>query len=148
MSDSLWPCGLQHARLPCSSLSPNMLSHSVLSRLCNPMDCSPPGSSVHRILQVRILEWVVMPSFRWSSQPRDRTQVSCIAGRSQLSHLSHQGKPRVCPHSCPLLVMRQKMRCLDCHPSLFTCYLHWLIQNLSHQNPWSQYYGDFSEGSL
>ena len=92
--------------------------------LCNPMDCRPPGSSVHRILQVRILEWVAMPSSRGSSQPRDRTQVSCIAGRSQLSHMSHQGKPRVCPNSCPLLVMRQKMRCLDCHPSLFTCYLH------------------------
>ena len=39
--------------------------------LCDPMDCSPPGSSVHRILQVRILEWVVMPSSRRPSQPRD-----------------------------------------------------------------------------
>ena len=49
--------------------------------LCNPMDCSLPGSSVHRILQARILEWVVVPFSRRSSQPRDRTQVSCIAGR-------------------------------------------------------------------
>ena len=52
--------------------------------LCNPMDCSPPGSSVHGILQVRILEWVAMPSSRRSSQPRDRTQmshVSCIGSR-------------------------------------------------------------------
>ena len=51
--------------------------------LCNPMNCSPPGSSVHGILQVRILEWVVMPSSRGSSQSRDRTHVfysSCIAG--------------------------------------------------------------------
>ena len=47
--------------------------------LCNPMDCSLPGSSVHRILQARILEWVAMPSSRGSSSPRDRTQVSCIA---------------------------------------------------------------------
>ena len=47
--------------------------------LCNPMDCSPPGSSVHRILQARILEWVAMPSSGGSSQPRDRTQVSHIA---------------------------------------------------------------------
>ena len=37
--------------------------------LCNPMDCSPPGSSVHGILQARILEWVAMPSSRGSSQP-------------------------------------------------------------------------------
>ena len=48
--------------------------------LCNPMDCSPPGSSVHGIIQER-LEWVAMPSSRASSQPRDRTQVSCLAGR-------------------------------------------------------------------
>ena len=45
------------------------------------MHCSPPGSSVHGILQTRILEWVAMPSSRGSSQPRDWTQVSHIAGR-------------------------------------------------------------------
>ena len=39
--------------------------------LCGPMDCSPPGSSVHGILQARILEWVALPSCRGSSQPRD-----------------------------------------------------------------------------
>ena len=50
-------------------------------RLCDPMDCSPPGSSVHGSLQARILEWVTIPFSRGSSQPRDRTQVSCIAGR-------------------------------------------------------------------
>ena len=49
--------------------------------LCDPMDCSPPGSFVHRILQARILEWVAMPFSRGSSRPRDRTQVSHIAGR-------------------------------------------------------------------
>ena len=50
--------------------------------LSDPMDCIPPGSSVHEILQVGILEWVAMPSSRGSSQPRDRTQVSSIAGSS------------------------------------------------------------------
>ena len=49
--------------------------------LCNPMDCSPPGSSVHGILQARILEWVAVPFSRGSSRPRDQTQVSCVAGR-------------------------------------------------------------------
>ena len=39
--------------------------------LCDPMDCSPPGSSVHGILQARILEWVTMPFSKESSQPRD-----------------------------------------------------------------------------
>ena len=49
--------------------------------LCDPMDCSPPGSSVHGILQARILEWVAISFSRGSSQPRDQTQVSHIAGR-------------------------------------------------------------------
>ena len=48
--------------------------------LCNPMECSPPGSSVHGILQARILEWVTMPSSRGSSQPRDQAHVSHVAG--------------------------------------------------------------------
>ena len=48
--------------------------------LCDPMDCSLPGSSVHGILQARILEWVAFPSSRWSSQPRDGIQVSHTAG--------------------------------------------------------------------
>ena len=54
---------------------------SVSLTLCNPMDCSPPGSSVHGILQARMLEWVVMPSSRGSSLPRDRTCGSCLASR-------------------------------------------------------------------
>ena len=52
--------------------------------LHSPIKCSLPGLSVHGILQARILEWVVMPSFRGSSRPRDRTHipyVSCTAGR-------------------------------------------------------------------
>ena len=49
--------------------------------LCDPMDHSLPGSSVHGILQARILEWVAMPSSRGSFQPRDQTQVSCIVDR-------------------------------------------------------------------
>ena len=49
--------------------------------LCNPMDCSPLRSSVHGILQARVLEWVALSYSRGSSQPRDRTHityVSCI----------------------------------------------------------------------
>ena len=49
--------------------------------LCDPMDCSPRGSAVHGILQAGILEWVAILFSRGSSQPRDRTQVSCIADR-------------------------------------------------------------------
>ena len=49
--------------------------------LCDPMDSSPPGFSVRGILQARILEWLAIPFSRGSSQPRDWTWVSCIAGR-------------------------------------------------------------------
>ena len=49
--------------------------------LCDPMDCSPPGSSVRGILQARILDRVAMPSSRGSSPPRDWAQVACTAGR-------------------------------------------------------------------
>ena len=47
--------------------------------LCNPMDCSLPGSSVYGILQARILEWVASSYSRGSSWPRNRTWVSCIS---------------------------------------------------------------------
>ena len=46
--------------------------------LCDPMNYSPPGSSVHGILQARILEWVAMLSSRGSSQPRDQTQYPAL----------------------------------------------------------------------
>ena len=59
----------------------NAKSPQPCPALCDPMDCSPPGSSVHGILQVRTLEWVAMLSSRGSSQPRDRTRVSCIGGQ-------------------------------------------------------------------
>ena len=49
--------------------------------LSNPMDCSLPGSSLHGILQARVLEWVAIYFSRGSSQPRDRTWVSLIPGR-------------------------------------------------------------------
>ena len=48
-------------------------------QLCDPMDCSPPGPSVHGILQAGILEWVAMPSSRGSCPPRDRTCVYCVS---------------------------------------------------------------------
>ena len=56
-----------------------MLSHPVVLTLCDPVDCSPSGSSVHGILQARVLEWVAISFSRGSSRPRDRTQVSRIA---------------------------------------------------------------------
>ena len=70
------------------SKSPVCLRHSSSSEvthlcptLCDPVDCSLPGFSVHRILQARILEWVAISFSRGSSWPRDRTWLSCTAGR-------------------------------------------------------------------
>ena len=84
--------------------------------LCNPMDYSPPGSSVHGVLQARILEWVVISS-RGSSQSKDRTRISCLSsiGRQMLFHwatwktghrgagLISQASPSLCEQSPVLL---------------------------------------------
>ena len=56
-----------------------MLSHFNCVQLCNPMDCSLPGFSVHWIVQARLLEWAAMPSSRGSSQPRDWTHVFYVS---------------------------------------------------------------------
>ena len=62
-----------------------LFSLSVVSDSLKPMDSNPPGSSVHGILQARILEWIVIPFSGGSSQLRDRTCVFCI-GRRVLYH--------------------------------------------------------------
>ena len=49
--------------------------------LCDPIDCSQPSSSVHRIFQAIVLEWIAFSFSRGSSRPRDRTLVSCIVDR-------------------------------------------------------------------
>ena len=49
--------------------------------LCNPMDCSLPGSSVHGIFQAIVLEWIAISFSRGSAQPRNQTWVSCIVDR-------------------------------------------------------------------
>ena len=80
--------------------------------LCDPMDCSPPGSSAHWILQARILEWVAMPSSRGSTRPRDQTHVSCsscIAGGFLIAE--PPGKPWL-------------QRGLNINPQLFTAALY------------------------
>ena len=57
-----------------------LVAQSCLT-LCDPMDCSPPGSSVLGILQAGILEWVAIPFSKGSSRLGDQTRVSLIAGR-------------------------------------------------------------------
>ena len=87
-SDSLWPHGLQHARLPCPSPSPGACSNSCpLSQWCDPMDYT-----AHGILQARILEWIAIPFSRGSFQPRDWTQVFHIAGKFFTSWATREAK--------------------------------------------------------
>ena len=59
--------------------------------LCDPMDDSPPGSSVYGSLQVRILAWVAIPFSRGSSPPRDWTQLSCVEGRFSTIGVTREG---------------------------------------------------------
>ena len=66
---------------PCMYVQILLLVTQSCLTLCDPLDCGLPGSFVHGILQVRILEGVVIPFSRGSSKPRDRTQASYIAGR-------------------------------------------------------------------
>ena len=87
-----WPFSLQHKserksfyqyiikQIFKNSCSIVRMAQSCLT-LCDPMDYSLPGSSVHGILQARTLEWFAMPFSRRSSQPRDWAWVSCTAGR-------------------------------------------------------------------
>ena len=65
--------------LTCISLM-CLVAQSCLT-LCNPIGYNPASSSVHGVLQARTLECVAIPSSREASQPKDRTQASCIAGR-------------------------------------------------------------------
>ena len=74
-------------------LKVKVLVSQLCLTLCRPKDYSAPGSTVHGILQVRILKWAAVPFSRGSSPPRDWTQVSCSAGRF-FYHLSHQGSPK------------------------------------------------------
>ena len=69
---------------------------------------SPPGSSVHRILQARILEWVAISFSRESSWPRDWTRISCIKGRFFLPS-NHQGSPTPLPE-CKLECLCSALR--------------------------------------
>ena len=82
----------------------NVESFQSCPTLCDPMDCSPLGSSVHGILQARILEWAAVPSSRGSSQPRDLSHVSycsCIAGNFFTTE--PPGKPHLTIH--PVLAL-------------------------------------------
>ena len=120
--------------------------------LCDPMDCSLPGSSLHGILQARVLEWVAISFSRGSSWPRDRTWVSRIPGRrfnlwatrealwltSMLVISSIQFSPQSCPTLCD--PMNRSMPGLPVHHQLleFTqSHVHWVGDAIQPSHPLS-----------
>ena len=79
---SFWDLMLDDLRWSwCNNTRNRVLITQSCLILCDPMDCSLPGSSVRWISQARVLEWVAISFSRVSSQPRDWTQVCCTAGR-------------------------------------------------------------------
>ena len=94
----------------CACTCRHALSLQLCLTLCDSMDHSPPGSSVHRIFLARILEWVAMPSSRGSSPPRDWTRVSCAGGRFFIAE--PPGKPLYNIHKIYVLILTVKPRCM------------------------------------
>ena len=86
---------------------------------CGPMDCSPPGSSVHGISQARVLEWVAISFSRCSSWHRDRTHVSCIGRRI----LHHQATRPASPPITQYVFSRYRLEL-----PFLDCYIHEIIK--------------------
>ena len=73
--------------------------------VCDPMDCSPPGSSLHGISQARIVEWIAIPFSRGSLQPRDQTQFFRTAGGSFTSWVKREGSSCIQLYLICLIIM-------------------------------------------
>ena len=98
--------GVGHNRSDLAAAATMCCAQSCLT-LCNPMDCSRPGSSIHGILQARILEWVAMPSSRGCFQSGDRTSVSSVSciGRQVLAP-PRKPSPQYYSHPNHLIIIR------------------------------------------
>ena len=117
-----------------SSLVSSLCAHLVAQScptLCDPLDCSLPGSSVHGIFQGRILEWVAISSSRGSSQPRDWTCfscVSCIAGRFFIAEPSRK------PNNASYIVARAQQKWVIMRQRPCSAFPHFTSFN-PHNNP-------------
>ena len=102
--------------------------------LCNPMDCSPLGSSVHGILQARILEWVAIPFFRGVFHTHG-SNLGLLHCRPILYHLSHEGKIKCCvpPHSL--------FRVSEITPVFYSRWLWSRRQGFPFPPPWTPVWG-------
>ena len=114
-----------------TQLCPSLFLFLSRVQLCDPMDCSPPGSSVHRILQARILEWGAISFSGWSSWPRDQTHVSCVAGGFFFFFLilSHLGSPAVFLPACFSFLPKWRRK----GPNLWSCEVFMRGKSFWHQ---------------
>ena len=87
-----------------AALFPGVSVAQSCPAVCDPMDCSPPGSSIHGIFPGRVLEWVAMPSSRGSSHPSDQWNLGLLHHRQTLYHLSYPGRPIVLQNAINFLL--------------------------------------------
>ena len=126
-----------------------MLVTQLCPTLYDPMDGSPAGSSVHEILQARILEWIAIPFSRGSFCPSDETQVSCTAGRFLIFWATMEA-PTHTVEFCFILVARASVDLVyyysyyyseySVYSDLWWGYLHWQAGDI---NEWNRH-GDSS----
>ena len=96
--------------------------------LCDPLDCSPPGSSVHGILQARILGWVAIPVSRGTSWPKNQTQVPFIAGGFFTIWASRDAVDWLCPSINASLAMNDQLWKLEARSQLWnSTHLTWTL---------------------
>ena len=95
------------------------VGHKECPTLCDPMDCSLSGSSIHGIFQARVLEWIAISFSRGSSRPRNRTRVSCIAGRRFTVWATREASNLTYDH----LSLRNRHRYVDTHVKVLLVYL-------------------------
>ena len=111
--------------------------------LCDPKDCSPPGSSVRRILQVKILEWVAISFSRGSSQPRDLPNPGIEPRSPALQADSLQAKPHGKPSNSGmgrLSLLQRILPTQESNQGLLDC--RWILYQLSYQGSPGQDQGD------
>ena len=118
LPDQAWPGALGIINLWVIWVNVVHLVAKLCPTLCDLMDCSPSGSSVCMILQTRILKWVAISFPRISSQPRNQTHISCIAGRffttelrgEPISNALSNNKTTFCLYRIPSLELSYERR--------------------------------------
>ena len=105
--------GKKKSKIRCYSTGESEVVQSCPT-LCDPMDYSPPGFSIHGIFQARILEWVAISFSRRSSSPRDQTRVSRIVGRCFIVWTTREVKHRYTSLYKNIVFLLSKYSVVEC----------------------------------